>query len=233
MKKIVLLLFLSCFVSSIKASSITDNETPRLAQYIQRVNADINQIPNERKVEIQKLATYVRGQIQTNQPVNLVFICTHNSRRSQMSQIWASVAIEYYQLAGKISTYSGGTEVTAFNPRAVSALERAGLGIDKPSGTNPHYQVRYSEKQPAIACFSKVYSSTFNPQKNFVAVMNCSDADKNCPNVLGASFRTAIKYDDPKLSDGTPEEQSTYDARCQQIATEMFYLMSEIQKPIK
>jgi protein-tyrosine-phosphatase len=229
MKKLLFSFFaLTIFITPSVAKSGSSESTP-LANYIQAIKEGMNLIPTERKLEIEKLATYVKNQIQSNQPVNLVFICTHNSRRSQMSQIWASVAIEQFQLVGKINTYSGGTETTAFNPRAVAALERAGISIDKPTGSNPHYQVKYSEKQPTIECFSKVYTNSFNPQKNFVAVMNCSDADKNCPNVVGASFRTAIKYDDPKLSDGTQEEQSTYDTRCRQIATEMFYLMSKIK----
>ncbi len=201
-----------------------------LPDYIASIKSTMSSIPEERKMEIEKLAVYVKAQIQANKPVNLVFICTHNSRRSQMSQIWASVAAEQYQLADKIKTYSGGTENTAFNPRAVTALERAGLSVEKVNGDlNTHYLVHYSKTLPAIECFSKVYTNPFNPQKNFVAVMNCSDADKNCPNVVGASFRTAIKYDDPKLSDGTPAEQKTYDERCRQIATEMFYLMSRVK----
>lgn len=200
-----------------------------LPDYIASIKSAVSSIPEERKTEIEKLAVYVKAQIQAKKTVNLVFICTHNSRRSQMSQIWASVAAEQFQLADKINTYSGGTENTAFNPRAVAALERAGLSIEKVNGdVNPHYLVHYSKTLPAIECFSKVYTNPFNPQKNFVAVMNCSDADKNCPNVVGASFRTAIKYDDPKLSDGTPAEQKTYDERSFQIATEMFYLMSRV-----
>ncbi|WP_269025082.1 protein-tyrosine-phosphatase [Aquirufa nivalisilvae] len=229
MVKNYLLLAFMLFFGIAKAST-NENQPTTLVNYIQSIKGEVNLIPNDRKIEIEKLANYVKGQIQANKPVNLVFICTHNSRRSQMSQIWASVAIDYFQLVGKISTYSGGTETTAFNSRAVSALERAGISIDKPTGTNPHYQVKYSDKLPSIECFSKVYTNPFNPQTNFVAVMNCSDADKNCPNVKGASFRTAIKYDDPKLSDGTPEEQRTYDSRCRQIATEMFYLMSLVGK---
>jgi arsenate reductase len=230
MKKILFsLLTMTIFINPSYALKNTNGESSILGKYIQSIKEEMTLIPNERKAEIEKLAVYVQNQIKAKQPVNLVFICTHNSRRSQMSQIWASVAIEKFKLVGKISTYSGGTETTAFNPRAVSALERAGISVDKPAGTNPHYQIRYSESLPSIECFSKVYTNPFNPQKNFVAVMNCSDADKNCPNVVGASFRTAIKYDDPKLSDGSPDEQNTYDARCRQIATEMFYLMSKIE----
>lgn len=216
------ILFIALFTSYAKPTPST------LTNYIEAAKSTMNQIPQERKEVISALADYINVQLKANKPVNLVFICTHNSRRSQMSQIWAKVAAEHYQLSSKINTYSGGTESTAFNPRAVQAMERAGLKIEKPVGTNPHYLVTFSDTVPAIECFSKIYSDAFNPQKNFIAVLNCSDADKNCPNVKGADFRTAIKYDDPKLADGTPEEQKTYDERCQQIATEMFYLMSRV-----
>ena len=234
MKKLIVgILALSLFVCQFVSYAAKQKDATTLSKYVKERQAEMQSIPADRKTEIEKLANYVRAQIEAKQTVNLVFICTHNSRRSQMSQIWASVAIATYQLDGKINTFSGGTETTAFNPRAIAALERAGLSIEKPEGKNPHYLIRYNEKSPAIECFSKVYKDPFNPQTNFAAVMNCSDADKNCPNVVGASFRTAIKYDDPKLSDGTPEEQQTYDARCKQIANEMFYLMSQVKKAMQ
>jgi arsenate reductase len=45
--------------------------------------------------------------------------------------------------------------------------------------------------------------------------------------------RLAIMYRDPKASDGTPEEQATYDARCQQIAAEMNWVMALVEAQLK
>jgi hypothetical protein len=59
--------------------------------------------------------------------------------------------------------------------------------------------------------------------------MTCSEADKNCPVVRGAAVRVALPYEDPKVADGTPAEAARYDERSRQIATEMFYLFSEVR----
>ena len=59
--------------------------------------------------------------------------------------------------------------------------------------------------------------------------MTCSDADQNCPVVLGAEKRISLPYVDPKISDGTPEESKVYDERCLQIAIEQLYVFSKIK----
>lgn len=202
---------------------------PELQSYIQAVLPDTASIATERKEALDKLATYIRKKQDAGNTASLTFICTHNSRRSHLSQIWAATAAAYYGLGEHVQTFSGGTEATAFNPRAVAAIERAGFTVENPGGENPHYQVRLAEQAPAMECFSKTYDDPFaNPQKEFAAVMTCSDADENCPIVPGAEFRQAIPYEDPKVADGTPEETARYDERCRQIATEMFYMMSRV-----
>jgi arsenate reductase len=145
-----------------------------------------------------------------------------------MGQIWATTAAAYYGV-DNVKAFSGGTEATSFNPRAVAALEHAGFKLENPGGDNPHYKVTFSEKQPALESFSKKFEDPANPQENFAAVMTCAQADKNCPVVPGASIRVPLHYEDPKAADGTPEEASTYDERVRQIGSEMFYLFSQIK----
>jgi hypothetical protein len=131
-----------------------------------------------------------------------------------------------------VKTFSGGTEHTAFNPRAIAALERAGFAIRQTlaGGDNPRYQVRFVGDGPAVEAFSKVYSESPNPSREFCAIMTCSQADEACPVVDGAAERIALTYDDPKASDGTPEEAATYDERCAQIAREMLFALSMVGK---
>ena len=147
-----------------------------------------------------------------------------------MSQLWASAAAAHYGVEKGINTYSGGTEVTAFNPRAVAAMERAGFIFEKGGGENPHYLAKFAENGPEFTCWSKKYDDQANPQTNFAAILTCSEADKNCPYIPGATLRSPIKYEDPKEFDGTADEQKAYDERCRQIATEMFFLMSEVKR---
>jgi arsenate reductase len=200
---------------------------PKLDSYVSQRISELDQIPAERKAGLEKLARYVEESKKGGEGAKLVFICTHNSRRSHMSQIWAQAAAQYYGVTD-VQTFSGGTEATAFNPRAVDAMKRAGFVIEEESsGSNPIYGVRFHEEgPPMIKAFSKVFDEPPNPSRDFGAVMTCSQADEACPTVAGASFRIAIPYDDPKDFDGTDKEAQKYDERCCQISREMLFVFS-------
>jgi len=201
-----------------------------LQKYVAERTAEFDLISDERKQELARIAAYVRRQIEAAQPARLTFICTHNSRRSHFAQIWAATAAEQYGVKG-VETFSGGTEATAFNPRAVDALRRAGFDIPQPTGrNNPRYQVRFHPSAQPMECFSKVYDAEPNPAADYCAVMTCSQADQNCPIVQGASLRIALPFDDPKAFDDTAEETAKYDERCRQIAREMLFVFSKAAK---
>lgn len=216
-------------IPAVSTSLNSPSMYPSLSQYIIGIQSEMDKIPDARKKELHKLALYIQTKKKSGEAANLVFICTHNSRRSHMSQLWAATAASYYGVDENVFTYSGGTETTAFNPRAVAALERAGFSIENPGGENPHYQVKFAADGPEMECFSKVYDDPVNPAKNFAAIMTCSEADKNCPFIPGASMRSPVNYEDPKAFDGMPEEQAAYDERCLQIASEMFFMMSKVK----
>ena len=219
----------TCHLMAILA--LTDGSTslmPALREYVAQRAGEFGEIPADRKGQLQQVADFVREQLQAGKPARLTFICTHNSRRSQMAQIWAQTAAGYYGIAN-VETFSGGTEATAFNPRAVAALKRAGFEIpDATTDANPHYRVSFAKDADPLDCFSKVYKASPNPKSDFCAVIACSEADKKCPLVQGAARRLAIPYDDPKAFDGTPEETAKYDERCRQIAREMLYVFSRV-----
>lgn len=195
--------------------------------YVLNCLSEFKEIPSSRKKELEEVAVYIKNKLKNGESVNLTFICTHNSRRSQFGQVWAAVAAAYYGIKD-VQAYSGGTEETAFNKRAVAAIKRVGFMVDGTVGTNPRYSVRFSDEAGAIDCYSKTFDNVANPQKGFSAIMTCSDADENCPIILGSEFRTKITYEDPKVSDRTELETTTYDERCKQIATEMLYLFSKV-----
>lgn len=200
---------------------------PQLMQYLAEATSRFDMIPSDRKVELAKVADYIRDRLSKSQPAELTFICTHNSRRSHLSQIWAQVAAEFYGLKG-VATYSGGTEATAFNPRAVAAMQRCGLKIvaDDPAASNPRYSVFASDSATPQVCFSKAYGDAPNPSMGYCAVMTCSQADDACPLVMGCDLRMPIRYEDPKVADDTEQESQRYDERCAQICGEMLYMMS-------
>ncbi len=198
-----------------------------LQEYINGLKNEVADIPKQRKKKLQKISDFIWTKLQDKAQARLIFVCTHNSRRSQMCQVWAATLSFHFGLYD-IETFSGGTEVTAFNPRAVEALKRAGFSIENPGGENPHYNVFFDKDKEPFICYSKRFDSSANPGDDFAAVMTCSDADQHCPVVPGTAFRITIPYEDPKQADGTLHESRTYDERCLQIATEMFYMLSQL-----
>jgi arsenate reductase len=196
--------------------------------YCDQLTGEFESISESRKKLLSQLSDYIRLKKHRHELVNLVYICTHNSRRSHFGQIWAKVAAEYYHIK-HVETFSGGTEATAFNINAIHALKRIGFKLEtKHSGENPAFQVAYDDVSPSITCFSKVYDDAVNPQKDFAAIMTCSDAEENCPFIPGVELRIATTYDDPKTFDNTPLQDAKYDERCKQIALETFYVFSLI-----
>lgn len=207
-----------------------DGLLPALRPYVTAVAGEIDLVSAERKAVLEAIAADLAAQLEAGKPAKLTYICTHNSRRSHMSQIWAQTAAYYYGL-DRVSAYSGGTEVTACNCRTVTAMRRAGFTIeDATTGDNPLYLVRYAADHPPIRAYSKLYNAPGNPRRGFVALMTCSSADRSCPVIEGAVTRHAIHYADPRLCDDTPTETAAYDERCRQIAREMFYLMAEVHR---
>ena len=199
---------------------------PELVAYVRKSEGAFDQIPGDRRAKLELVAAYVQQRAGKKRGARLTFICTHNSRRSHMAQIWAQTAAALYGVAG-VHTFSGGTEATAFHPNAVAALRRAGFAIEKSGdGDNPVYTVRFGADSPVLEAFSKVYSAAPNPSEGYCAVMTCSEADSKCPVVVGADLRVAVHYEDPKESDGTGSESARYDETCRQVSREMLYLFS-------
>ncbi len=200
----------------------------KIRQFTQSLENDFNSIPTERKALLQKITDYIQERYSQNSPINLVYICTHNSRRSHFGQVAAALAANFYNI-DNVSTFSGGTEATAFNPNAIKALKTIGFEISSDGKeVNPNYEVSFGENL-STTCFSKVYDDEVNPKSDFAAVMTCSDAEQNCPFIPGVALRIGTTYEDPKKSDGTPQQDETYTARFRQIATETLYAFSLVK----
>lgn len=186
------------------------------------------EVPYERKEVLQPLVDYIQNKVNSNEEIRLNFICTHNSRRSHLSQIWAQTMAFQFGIRN-IFCYSGGTEATAMFSKVAETLTNQGFEIQKLSeAENPVYALKFDENQHPIICFSKTYFDDFNPKNNFGAIMTCNNADEGCPMVFGAESRFPIKYDDPKAFDGTALMNEKYAERSLQIASEMYFVFSQI-----
>ena len=201
----------------------------KIKNYCDTLVSNFNEISNERKEILEKLTGYIKIKQAEQKPINLVYICTHNSRRSHFGQVWAKVAASYFGIKN-VKTYSGGTEATAFNGNAINSLKRVGF-IIKPidNEKNTTYEVYHDDQESPSICFSKTYDNAQNPQKEFAAIMTCSDAEENCPFIPGVELRIGTTYDDPKMFDNTPHQDDKYDERCRQIALETLYVFSKVK----
>jgi len=192
-------------------------------------NLSSNAISNERKELLLPLIDYIKSKLDNQQEIRLNFICTHNSRRSHLSQIWAQTMAFHFGIRN-VYCYSGGTEATAMFPKVSETLANQGFQIQKLSETlNPIYAVKFDENQAAVICFSKTFDDAFNPNAGFAAIMTCSSADESCPFIAGAEKRFPIRYDDPKAFDRTDLMNVKYAERSIEIAAEMYYIFSKIK----
>lgn len=201
---------------------------PEIENTINTFNFEI--ISEERSSILQPLIDFIQFKVETNSQVRLNLICTHNSRRSHLSQVWAQTAAAHYNIKN-VYCYSGGTEATAMFPLVSKTLAKQGFQIKIISeGNNPIYSIKFSENEHPVIGFSKTFDNDFNPKSEFAAIMTCSSADKGCPFIAGAEKRIPITFEDPKAFDNTPQQAEKYEERSLQIANEMFYVFSKIKK---
>lgn len=193
------------------------------------LSLDITSISEERQLVLQPLIHFISNKKAKNEPISLNFICTHNSRRSHLSQIWAQTLASYFNV-NHVHTYSGGTEATAMFPMVAKTLIGQGFKIKALSeGKNPVYSIKFNDNAPAIIGFSKTFDDDFNATSNFAAIMTCGHANENCPFVPGAEQRIPITFDDPKAFDNTPQQAEKYLERSLQIATELKYIFNNVK----
>lgn len=191
------------------------------------ISKNFKEINPERKGLLEKLASHIQEKFNSGKEINLVYVCTHNSRRSHLGQIWAKVVADFYGF--NINTFSAGTEATAFNQNAINALKSAGFDVEKlDETTNPKYEVVFGENKLSL-CFSKTIDDGTLPKENFVAIMTCGDADENCPFIPGCDLRIGTTYFDPKSYDNSILQDEKYTERSNQIAMECLYVFSLVK----
>ena len=142
-------------------------------------------ISEKRKALLNDLASSLKKEIvlkeQNDDSVAVVYLCTHNSRRSHFAQVWGHIASVYFgvsNLKNLFRRYS----CYACHPNTIAALKQIGFDIkcDDLSCENPLYHVYYNDEE-FIECYSKANSDESLPQKDFIAVMTCSDSVTTAP----------------------------------------------------
>ncbi len=181
-----------------------------------------------------RLAHWIVSKYDSKTGLDVIVVCTGNSRRSMMGASMGNLAAAYYGLPG-IRFYSGGTAATAFNSRSIATLEDVGFVVEKTgeeasrghdSTPNPKYRVSWGAGLEAIE-FSKNYADKSNPQHGFAALLVCTEADADCPIVNGADLRLSMPYRDPKEYDGSAFESIKYAERRDDIGRAMLAALSQ------
>jgi len=201
-----------------------------LDNYWTKVEANLSAVPADRQDELKSLANYIAKSIKADGTADVMFICTHNSRRSHFGQIWAAAAAHHLGIQGvrMIAEHIP-------DPILLQQLDTSNKQLRMVNAidlNNKVMMITAGKGAKPVFCFSKTIDHPLNPTADFGAVMTCSSADAACPVVKGANFRVAIPYVDPKVSDGKAEEAATYDERCLQIATEMLWVMQAVKKQL-
>lgn len=200
---------------------------PKIKETIENIR--VQSIGEDRKMILQPLIDFIQNKVNQNQAIRINFICTHNSRRSHFSQVWAQTLAYYFNI-NTVFCYSGGTEATALFPMVAETLVNQGFAIQKLSETNnPVYAIKFAENEHPIIGFSKKMDHEFNPKSEFAAIMTCDSANEACPFVPGAEQRVPITFEDPKAFDNTPQQAQKYLERSIQIATELYYVFLQIE----
>lgn len=207
----------------ITAQSILFKEIENLIR-----NLKAETISDERKAILKPLTEFIQAKVSNRQEIRVTFICTHNSRRSHLSQVWAQTFAYHFNIKN-VFCYSGGTESTALFPMVAETLRNSGFKVRRISeGNNPVYIIKYAETEHPVIGFSKKMDDDFNPKSEFVAVLTCDSANEACPFIPGAEKRIPITFEDPKAFDNTPQQALKYNESSLQIATELFYVFSQI-----
>jgi arsenate reductase (thioredoxin) len=219
---------------------------PKVRQHVESLTTSFDMIGETHRLAGQKLVDWIAKNYRPANPLDVIVVCTGNSRRSILGATMGNIAAAYYGMP-EVRFHSGGTAPTAFNARTVNTLKEIGIEVEptgkeaargEPSTANPVYRVRWGSPGetggPSLGAteFSKHYGDPINPQQGFAALMVCGEADAACPFVKGASLRVSMPYLDPKIYDGGAYEPAKYAERRDDMGRMMLSVMMRVRQRI-
>lgn len=228
MKSRIIKLLISIAVFCNLGTAFGQHLNKKLMSYVTEVITEFDKIDINRRAKLTAIGTHIMNEKKRNGKVDILFVCTHNSRRSHMAHAWLETAVHFYGI-NDVTAYSGGLEATDFHTNAIGALERAGYGIKKLGKPDPVQKYQMANGVKKSIFYSKKYTDIPDLKPNFTAILLCADADKSCPIVDGTKARFAIPFEDPRYYDNTPSAEFQYDASVREIAREIFFLMESVK----
>lgn len=122
--------------------------------------------------------------VMVGQPMSVLFLCTHNSSRSQMAE-----GLLRARGGGRYVVYSAGTQPRSVHPLAIAAMREIGIDISEAAG---HRAKGMGE---------------FAGQEIDLVVTVCDDAAEECPFFPGARRQEHWGFPDPSAATGSEEER--------------------------
>lgn len=117
-----------------------------------------------------------------NEKINVLFLCTGNSARSQMAEAF----LRKYG-SDRYIVYSAGLKPSRVHPMTIRVMEE--LGYDMSDHRSKHVKEYIGKIR-----FGYV-------------ITVCGHADKNCPFIPGVGTRLHWPFDDPAAAEGSEEER--------------------------
>lgn len=173
----------------------------------------------DRKLLLNKVVEVIKSH---DKEAKVVFVCTHNSRRSQAAELLLHLISEHFKRP--IITESAGTESTAFHGNMVKAFNSFGVNFLKYDLGNPLYI--YQEFGQDKYLYSKRLEEL--DYQNSILITVCGDAKDNCPLILDGLAHLHLGYTDPKSFDGSDDELTGYQGKILEIGAELYYLVKRI-----
>jgi len=191
------------------------------------ITSSFKYIPSSRLQLLDGIVLEINEFLNNKKNLNFLFVCTHNSRRSQFANVWAEIAATFYNL-NSIKSYSCGTEKSIVSKNTIQTLKDLGIRIENHPSIPNAFHAFYG-KELFIDVFSKKYSDPTISKEDTIAIMTCSDADQNCPIIPYAKNRISLNFKDPKRFDNTSSFKMEYQKTGKEIAREIFYIFSKLK----
>jgi thioredoxin type arsenate reductase len=146
--------------------------------------------------------------LSSNPPVRVLFLCTHNSARSQMAEGLLRTRSE-----GLVESYSAGTEVSEIRPLAVRAMAEMNIDISHQ--------------------YSKHLDQYQNQNFDYIITV-CDRARESCPVFPGDPVQIHWSFPDPAAVEGTEEVRYTaFRETAVQLNTRIGFLLMMIKRQLE
>jgi arsenate reductase len=220
---------------------------PNIRAHADALSTSFDMIGETHRLAGGKLADWIAQNYEPGKPLDLIAVCSANSRRSFFGATMGNIAAAYYGMP-EIRFHCGGAAApSALNIRTVKALKEIGIEVEptgieaargEPQTANPVYRIRWGSGSETGGSameameFSKRYDDPTNPQNGFAALMVCGEADADCPQVKGAVLRVSMPYLDPKIYDDGSYEAAKYAERRDDMGRLMLAVMMQARQLI-